>query len=134
MRHSAFVVLIGLAVSSAALAQAQTQAPSTCALREPDRPHPRGLGTIVGFQDAATALADIPRREARRGGAIDPRYVNDLRAVVRQDDGLVDIFDVPTGMTIHVGDRVRLQGSYRSADFTCSYIPILILPNEAPVA
>ena len=132
MRHSLFVVLIGLFVSPAALAQSETQA--ACALREPDGPRPRGLGTIIGIQDAAVARANIPRREARRGGAIDPHYLGDLRAVVRQDNGIVDVFDVPAGMTVHVGDRVRLQGSYRSTAFACSYIPHQAVPNDAPAA
>jgi len=134
MRRSLSVVLLALILSPAALAQTETQAPSACTLQEPHSPRPRGLGTITGIQDSAVARADIPLREARRGGAIDPHYLDDLRAVVQQDNGLVDIFDVPAGMKVHVGDRVRLQGSYRSAALACSYIPILIIPNDVPVA
>ena len=134
MRHSLFVVLIGLIVSPAALAQTETQAPPGCALREPAGPRPRGLGTIIGIQDAAVARAHIAAREAQRGGAIDPRYLNDLRAVVKQDNGIIDTFDVPSGMTVHAGDRVRLQGSYRSTSYTCSYIPHMAIPNDAPAA
>jgi hypothetical protein len=134
MRHSFFVVLIGLAVPPAALAQTETQTPGACALREPDGPHFSGRGTIIGIQDAAVARAGIALREARRGGAIDPHYLNDLRVVVQQDGGIVDVFDVPTGMKVHVGDRVRLQGSYRSTAFTCSYIPHQIVPNGVPTA
>ena len=120
----------------AALAQTETTAApaTTCALREPNGPHSRGLGTVVAIQDPAVARADIPLREALRGGAIDPRYLNDLRAVVRQDNGIIDIFDVPADMIVHVGDHVKLQGSYRSTTSTCSYIPILIMPNDIPVA
>ena len=134
MRPSFFVLLIGLVVSPAALAQPETQAPATCALREPNGPRPGGLGTIIGIQDAALARAHIPLREAQRGGAIDPPYLNDLRAMVRQDDGIVDTFDVQAGMTVHVGDRVRLQGSYRSTASTCSYIQHMIVPNDVPTA
>jgi hypothetical protein len=134
MRHSFFIVLTGLIVSPAALAQTQAQAPAACALREPDGPRPGGHGTIVAIEDGASARAGIPRREARRGGAIDPRYLGDLRAVVRQDNGMVDTFDVSEGMTVHVGDRIRLQGSYRSPTSTCSYIPHLIVPNDVPAA
>src|SRR5579862_10061985 len=118
MRLPLFFALIGLTVSSAALAQ--PQAAATCGLREPQRPRPAGLGTIIGIQDAALARASIHAREAQRGGAIDPRYQSDLRARVRQDDGLVDNFDVPPGITAHVGERVHLQGSYRSAASACS--------------
>ena len=134
MRHSLSAVLIGLIVSPAALAQPETQTPPACALHEPDGPRPRGLGIIIGIQDAAVARAHIAAREAQRGGAIDPRYLNDLRAVVKQDNGIVDIFDVPSGMTVHAGDRVKLQGSYRSTAFTCSYIPHMAIPNDAPAA
>jgi hypothetical protein len=134
MRHPLFAVLVGLIVSPAALAQIETQPAAGCALREPDGPHSTGFGTIIRIQDAAVARANIPLREARRGGAIDPHYLNDLRAVVRQDDGIIDTFDVPAGMTAHVGDRVRLQDSYRSTAFTCSYIPHMAIPNDAPAA
>ena len=134
MRHSFFVIMIGLVVSPAALAQTEPQTRPACALHEPGAPRPRGLGTIIGIQDAAVARAHIPLREAQRGGAIDPRYLDDLRAVVRQDNGIVDTFDVSAGMTVHVGDRVRLQGSYRSTASTCSYIPHMAIPNDAPAA
>ena len=134
MHHARFVVLAGFIVSSAALAQTDLQAPAACALREPEAPRARGLGTVIGLQDPAMARANIAYREAQRGGAIDPRYLNDLRAVVRQDDGIVDNFDVPPGMTAHVGDRVKLQGSYRSAAAACSYIPHMAIPDDAPAA
>jgi hypothetical protein len=133
VRHSLFAVLMGLLVSPAALAQPQTQAPA-CALREPDAPRPRGLGTVVGLQDPAATRASIRVREAQRGGAIDQRYVNDLRAVVKQDNGVIDTFDVPAGMTVHAGERVKLQGSYRSTESACSYIPHLAIPDDAPAA
>ena len=125
MRHSPFVILLGLIASPAALAQTAT--PAACALRQPDAPQSMGLGTIMGFQTPAVARADIPRREARLGGAIDRRYLNDLRAVVHQDDGRVQAFDVPEGMTVKVGDCVTLQNSYRSTAFPCSY---LIVPDR----
>lgn len=130
MRHAPFVVLVGLIVSSSALAQSETQ--PACALRQPGSPRTSGHGTILGFQDPADARAGIPAREAQRGGAIDPHYLADLRVLVKQDDGIVDYFDVPEGVTAHVGDRVRLQGSYRSPTSTCSYIPHLAIPNDAP--
>jgi hypothetical protein len=132
MRHSLFVILIGLIISSVALAQTEPQVPAKCALQEPDGPRPGGLGTIIGIQDAALARANIPKREAQRGGAIDPRYLNDVRAAVRQDNGIVDNFDVPPGMTAHVGDHVRLLGSYRSTISACSYIPHMAIPNDGP--
>ena len=93
-----------------------------------------GLGTIIGFETPAQALADIPRREALQGGAIDPAYVNDLRATVRQDGGRVQGFDVPQGMNVQVGDRVTLQNSYRNQNLPCSYVPILIVADSGPAS
>jgi hypothetical protein len=131
-RHAALAVLAGLIVSSPAPARTETQAPAACALREPASPRPNGLGTVIGLQDPSVSRAGMAAREAQRGGAIDRRYRSDLRVAVRQDDGVVDNFDVPPGMTIHVGDRVRLQGSYRSATSACSYIPHMAIPEDAP--
>jgi hypothetical protein len=127
-----FFVLVGLAMSSAALAQTESQTPPLCALQEPNGPRSIGHGAILGIQDSAVSRAGIAAREAQRGGAIDPRYLNDLRVTVRQDDGIVDNFDVSAGMTVHVGDRVRLQGSYRSKASACSYIPHMVIPNDVP--
>ena len=125
MRHSIALVLLGMMPAVA-------QTPHTCALLEPDAPHLSGHGTILGFEDPAASRAGIPGREAQRGGAIDPGYRNDVRVVVRQDDGFIDKFDVPAGVTVHVGDRVKLQGSYRSTTSACSYIPHLIFPDDGP--
>jgi hypothetical protein len=130
MRHFIPVILLGVMLSPAALAQ--TEAPPACALQQPDKPHAHGHGKVLGFEDRANARAGIAGREAQRGGAIDPGYVNDQRAYVRQDDGLVDVFDIPAGVTLHVGDRVRLQGSYRNAALACSYVPHLIFPDDGP--
>lgn len=134
MHHSLFLVLMGLIVSPAAPAQTEPQAAPKCGLREPQAPRPVGSGTVLGFQDPAAARANIPGREAQRGGPIDPRYLNDLRVLVKQDDGILDKFDIPPGMTVHAGDRVRLQGSYRSAVSACAYIPHMAVPDDAPAA
>lgn len=122
------VLLTSLPLSSAALAA------TPCALHEPDAPRPGGVGTVLRIQDPAMARATIPTRQAQRGGAIDPRHLDDVRVVVRQDDGIFDTYNVPAGMPVHIGDRVKLQGSYRSTAFTCSYIPHMAIPDEAPGA
>jgi hypothetical protein len=131
VRHSRIVILIGLFLSPAALAQAQP-AEQACALREPQAPRDQGHGTVVGIENAAGARAEITRREAQRGGAIDPRYLDDLRVIVRQDNGRMDTFDVPTGTTAHVGGRVRLEGSYRSDAAACAYVPHMAIPDDMP--
>jgi len=133
MRYSLSVVLIGLVVSSVALAQTETQTPRICALHQPEAPRPHGLGTIIGIQDAARSRVGIAGREVQQGGAIDPHYLDDLRVTVRQDDGIVDNFDVPADVTVHVGDRVGLQGSYRSKASVCSYIPHMVVPSDVPM-
>jgi hypothetical protein len=130
MRHVLFVALMGLIVSPAA----QADEMSTCALHERDAPRPRGYGTVLAIQDPAMARANIVFRQLQRGGSIDQRYLDDVRAVVRQDNGIIDRFDVLKGMTVRVGDRVKLQGSYRSTAFACSYIPQMVVPNDAPSA
>jgi len=124
-------------VHTAALpAQTRTHKPmsaaTACGLRQPAGPFPMGLGTIIGFEPRAQSLADIPRREARLGGTIDPAYVADLRAMVRQDDGRVQGFDVSQGMAVQVGDRVTLEDSYRNRSLPCSYVPILIVADSGP--
>jgi hypothetical protein len=101
-------------------------------LHEPAAPHLRGLGTVIRLQDPDAANSAVSQREARRGGAIDPHYLGDARAMVRLDNGTVDTFDVPVGVIVNPGDRVSVQGSYRSADLPCSYIPILIRVGGAP--
>jgi hypothetical protein len=118
----------------AASAPAPAAAPSSsvCALHQPAAPLPMGYGVIIGLEDPDFSRADVARREARLGGAIDPHYLGDLRAVVRQDGGRVQAFDVPRGMAVHVGDHVTLQNSYRSADQACSYIPILVTADSGP--
>ena len=104
-----------------------------CALRQPIRPFPIGSGTVTGLQTPERAAADIPRREARLGGVIDPSYLHDGRAVVRLDGGGVNTFDVLPGMNVRAGDRVALQNSYRSTALPCAYVPILIIGDARPV-
>ena len=110
----------------AALADEVAPPAAACHLRQPAASRLMGLGTVIGFQTPAAARADIPRREFRLGGVIDPRYLDDPRVVVRQDDGRIQAFDVPQGTTVKMGDRVMLHGSYRSPSSPCSYVPILI--------
>ena len=125
MRPVLFALAAAVMLGRTALADDATT-PAACAMKQPAASRLMGLGTVIGFQSPATARADIPRREARLGGAIDPRYRDDPRVVVRQDDGRVQAFDVPQGTRVNVGNRVLLHGSYRSPSSPCSYVPILI--------
>jgi beta-lactamase regulating signal transducer with metallopeptidase domain len=103
-----------------------------CALHQPIRPFPIGSGTVIRLQTPERAEADIPSREARLGGVIDPSYLHDGRAVVRQDGGRIKTFDILPGMNVQVGDRVALQDSYRSTALPCAYVPILIIGDARP--
>lgn len=132
-RPHALVSHVPVQAEAAPQTQAAPQAP-VCALHQARGPAPMGQGTIIGLQDASLAHDDIPRREARQGGAIDPHYLDDQRAMVRQDDGRVQAFDVPKGMPVHVGDRVSLQNSYQNVELPCSYVPILITADSGPAA
>jgi hypothetical protein len=111
-------------------------APSSaaCALRQPGAPSPLGDGTIIGIESLAAAHAEIAQREARLGGAIDPHYVGDLRALVSLTNGRLRTFDVAPGMKVHIGDRVALQDSYRNMKLPCSYVPILITADLGPAS
>ena len=126
MRHLLVALVIGV-VASPVLADDVAPPPApACHLKQPATSRLMGLGTVIGVQSPAVARADIPRREARLGGVIDPRYLDDPRVVVRQDDGRVQAFDVPQGLEVKVGNRVLLHGSYRSASAPCAYIPIMV--------
>jgi len=92
-----------------------------------------GHGTIIGFEDASAARADIPLREAQQGGAIDPQYLGDLRAMVTQREKAPRPYDVPAGMTVRIGDRVALQNSYRSKT-PCAYVPVQITADLGPAS
>ena len=82
-----------------------------------------------------SARPDPAARGPVRRRGVDPRYLDDVRAVVRQDDGRIQDFDVPQGLTMKVGDRVAsCMISYRSNNAPCSYIPILITEDDVPIA
>jgi hypothetical protein len=126
MRHVFLGLVIGVMGSPVLADDVAPPASAACHLKQPEKSRLMGLGTVIGVQSPAVARADIPRREARLGGAIDPRYLDDPRVVVRQDDGRVQAFDVPQGLTVKVGSRVMLHGSYRSTVAPCAYVPILV--------
>ena len=130
MRRVLFALVIGVMVSPAAFAD---DAPPPCTLKQPATPRLLGQGTVIGIQSPALAQADIARREARLHGAIDPRYRDDPRVIVRQQDGRIQVFDLPHGVTVKTGDHVMLHGSYRSPAAACAYIPIMIT-TDMPVS
>jgi hypothetical protein len=109
-------------------------APIACTLHQPAAPSPMGHGTAIGFQDPAAARAEIPLRQAQQGGAIDPQYIDDQRVLVRQSGGRMRPFDLAAGVSVHLGDHVALQNSYRSKALTCAYVPVMITADLGPAS
>jgi hypothetical protein len=91
-----------------------------------------GLGTIAGFEDRAASLARISVTESQSGGKIDPDYIDNQRVIVHRNNGRNQVFIVPKGMVVNVGDRVTLQDGYRNMALPCNYIPIQIASDIGP--
>lgn len=112
---------------------AENPAVSACALRQTaTAPRLIGMGTIIGFEDRAASLARIPVTESLSGGEIDPDYIDNVRVIVRRNNGQNTVFIVPKGMVVHLGDRVTLQDSYRNMALPCNYVPIQIASDIGP--
>jgi hypothetical protein len=137
---AAIAVICAASHPSGVRAQAAAQpapapaAPETqaCALQASPAPIALGGGTVESFIDHDTAQALIGRTQAQAGGRIDPDYVDNLRVAVRMDDGSRATVIVPKAMAVRIGDRVAVQGSYRSAQLPCNYIPNLVTTDLGP--
>lgn len=121
----------------AAPARVPTPAPATqsnvCLLVGSPSPTGFAQGTVMSFEDRATSLARIQRTEAQSGGKIDPDYIDNQRVAVRMMGGRYQVFLVPKTMTVHLGDRVTVQGGYRNINLPCNYIPNLITADLGPM-
>jgi hypothetical protein len=103
----------------------------------PKNPNWRGTNERTRRSPAAargTARAEIPLRQAQQGGAIDPQYIDDQRVLVRQSGGRMRPFDLAAGVSVHLGDHVALQNSYRSKALTCAYVPVMITADLGPAS
>jgi hypothetical protein len=82
-----------------------------------------GEGVVVKILDQAAAMALLARTENSMGAPINRRYVDNTRAVIQMADGRHATVHIPQDMSIAIGDRIAFQGSYRSPDEPCSYVP-----------
>ncbi len=51
---------------------------------------------------------------------------------MHRNNGRNQVFIVPKGMVVNVGDRVTLQNGYRNMALPCNYIPIQIASDIGP--
>ncbi len=102
-----------------------TASPVRCAIRLADRPRPAGQGMITKLLSRSEAMALLSRTEQLAGGPIDGAYIDNVRAVVAADDGLVKTILIPYDMTTAVGDRVAFESAYLSPAPLCAYVPNL---------
>jgi len=96
-----------------------------CPIRMPSGSLIKGQGVILKLLDPATASATLAETEAKVGAPIDHAYLGNLRVEIRMPDGQHTTVLIPSGMTVAVGDRIAFEGSYRSPDLPCSYVPNL---------
>lgn len=113
------------------IAACSNERPSTAALRScptismADKPRPAGKGIVIKVLSQSEAMTLLSRTQAIVGRQIDAAYVNNVRAIIRADDGTSKTILIPYGMTIVVGDRVSFQSAYLSPRPLCSYVPNL---------
>jgi len=89
-----------------------------------------GHGQVVGFltSDQATKLLQNTQFTSRM--AITPDYLANLRGLVHLDgslEGARNIYLVPQGMTVKIGDHVEVAGGRIDPSLPCHYIPNLIV-------
>jgi hypothetical protein len=86
-------------------------------------------GKIIGFVPPSLAKKLILRTEQDINGKIDPRYKDNLRAIVHPD-GYPRyhrvIVIVPSGMKVQIGEEVTFIFGHASSQLACHYIPNLI--------
>lgn len=102
-----------------------TNSPQRCPIRMAHKPTPAGVGTVTKLLTQAEAMALITQTEARVGAPVDGAYINNVRAILRMDDGREKTVLVPYSMKVDVGDRLSFQSSYVSSPQICSYVPTL---------
>ena len=84
----------------------------------------------MGFIPNATAMTMIPRAEQSANGKIDPAYVHSERAFFHPNHAPAIMrmpAIVPAGMTVQVGESVKMVGGHASPNLACHYVPNLIV-------
>jgi len=90
-----------------------------------DRPHPAGKGIVIKILSQSEAMALLSKTQNIVGRPIDAAYVNNVRAIIKAEDGTSKTILIPYDMMIVVGDRVLFQSAYVSPHPLCSYVPNL---------
>jgi hypothetical protein len=103
------------------------------AVRIADKPHPAGEGVVTKLLSQNEAMALLSQTQAAVGRPIDGAYVNNIRAVIRADDGTLKTIIIPYSMTVSIGDQVSFQSPYLSPRPLCSYVPNLAVRKTSPV-
>ncbi len=90
-----------------------------------DRPHPAGKGIVIKVLSQSEAVALLSKTQDIVGRQIDAAYVNNVRVIIRADDGRSKTILIPNDMMVLVGDRVSFQSAYLSPRPLCNYVPNL---------
>lgn len=90
-------------------------------------------GRVVGFVPRLLALTIVLRSEALVHGTLEPAYMQNTRVYVHPVNlgpraHLLAV--VPTGMSVHLGEKVRIAAGRASHRFACQYIPSLVMPKR----
>ena len=122
------------------------RSPSLAQLREDDSSCAGGLplgvpfevrggyvGRVVGFVPRMLALAILFRSEHQAHGILEPVYSQNLRIFVHPLHSgarvrLVAV--VPAGLSVRLGQKVRVENARASHSFACQYIPNLVVPRD----
>lgn len=87
------------------------------------------VGRVVGFVPRMQALAILFRTQQQVHGILEPVYSEDLRVFVhplRARPGVRLVAVVPAGLSVRLGQRVRVEGGRASHNFACQYVPALV--------
>jgi uncharacterized membrane protein len=105
-------------------AASRAAARSACPLK-PGPIFPGGGGKVAGFLSVQKAQALLHSTEAQLHAKINPKYVNNPRAIL-SSNGQSVIAIVPASMSVKVGDQVEYSGGYTDPSLPCHYVPNLI--------
>lgn len=80
---------------------------------------------VTKLLSQSEAMTLLWKTQAVVGRPVDSAYINNVRAVIRADDGTHKTILMPYYMNANVGDRVDFQSGYLSPAPLCSYVPNL---------
>ena len=89
--------------------------------------HPLRTGQVVGFLSADDAMRLLQQTQRM---AINPDYLSNARSLVHRDgslEGSRNVYLVPQGMNVRIGDRVEIIDGRIDPSLPCHYLPNLII-------